>query len=99
MARDKGVVLRLVRLREAGDTVALAQGVKALPAARDDLVGIALMAHIENEPVLRRVVDPVDRDGELHRAEIGREMPTGFGDALDLEAPQLLTECMNLGPA
>ena len=62
MAGNKGVVLALVRVREAGQTVQLAQFCKTFAAAGQQLMGIALVAHVEYDLILRRRKDAVQRN-------------------------------------
>ena len=99
MSRDKGVVRALVRLREAGEPSVLAQREKALPAPCDYLVRIALVADVEDDAVARGVVDPVQRDGELYRAEIRREMAAGARNIVYKKCPYLRAERVKLVPA
>ena len=53
----------------------LAQGAKQLPPPGEGLVDIALVSHVEHQPILRRVEYPVDGHRQLHHAQIGRQMP------------------------
>ena len=83
VAGDKRIVVRLVRLGKAGQAAVLTQGREHVPAPGDYLVGITLVAHVEDQSVLGRVVDPVERHGKLHGAEIGRQVAAGAGNAVD----------------
>ena len=74
----KGVVNAFARLREPRDSSRLTQGGKLLPAAGDDFMGIALMAHVPHHRIFRRVKNPVDGKGQLHRPQVGRQMPSGL---------------------
>ena len=96
MTGDKGIVVRLIGLGKAGDPAVLAKGGEAVPPPGDDLVGIALMSNIENQPVLCRVIDPVDGYGELNGAEVGGQMPAGAGNAVHLKTAQLRTQGLKL---
>ena len=51
VAGDKGVVDALRRLGESGDAAVLPQGGHGLPPAGEHLVGVALMAHVKDQPV------------------------------------------------
>jgi hypothetical protein len=55
----------------------------------DDLVDVALMAGVPQDRVGRRFEDAMKRERQLDCAEIGPEMPTGFGDCLDDEVTDL----------
>ena len=98
MPRDKGVVIRFVRLWKSRDPAPLTECFKPLPPTGDDLVCIALMADVKYDPVPRRIINPVKGDSELHRSEIGGEMSAGAGNPLDLKTAQLLTEHGQLRP-
>lgn len=54
-----GVVLRLGNLGEAGKPPFLPQGVEAVLAPGDELVGVGLVAHVEEDAVFRGLEDPV----------------------------------------
>ena len=81
----------LVRLREPGDAAELPQRRKRFPSPGQDLVHIALMADIEYESVFFGVIYPVDRDRELHRAEIRRQMPAGLREIFDQKRTKFRT--------
>ena len=75
--RDDGLymseALQTKRVRSAFrplKTAVLAEGTEAVPPAGYDLVDIALMADVKNHTVARCVVHAVQRDGQLHGAEI-----------------------------
>lgn len=59
-----------VRLREAGDTAELPQRRKRFAPPGQELVHIALVSDVEYEPVALGIVDTVDCDRKLHRAEV-----------------------------
>jgi hypothetical protein len=46
----------------------------AVAAAGQDLVRITLVADVPDETIVRRVVQPMQRDGELDHAEVRAEM-------------------------
>ena len=93
------VVLALGLARVAGEAAALAQPVEAVLPAGDDLVDVRLVSGVEQQPVLGRVEDPVQGQGELDHAEVGAEVPAGAGDLLDQEVPDLGRERGQLVPA
>ena len=51
MSGDKGVVHAFARLGKAGDAAKLTQRGKLLPPPGEDLVTIALVSHVEHQPV------------------------------------------------
>ncbi len=89
MPRPKGVVGGFLHPGKAGDAVAASQGVKLRVAPGQELVGIALVADVEDYFVLGGVVDCVKRDGQLHRSQIGSEVPAVFGYHREYSLPHL----------
>ncbi len=77
VADIEAVVGALASLGKAADAVELAQGVKALAAAGEQLVGIGLVAHVPDDLVLGRVEHPVQGDGQLHHAQGAGEVAAG----------------------
>ena len=71
------VVLGLGPARVAGQAAALAQRAESAAPAGEQLVHVRLVAGVEDDPVPGRVEDPVQRDGQLHDAEVRPEMPAG----------------------
>ena len=46
-------------------------------------MGIALVPHVENQPVALKVENPVEGHGDLHCAQIGCQMSARTGDCID----------------
>ena len=65
---------------------------EAVEPAGEHLVDVALMADIEDELVLRRVEDPVQRDGQFDDAEIRPEMAAGLREDADQFVAHFLRE-------
>ena len=63
---------------------------------------IALVAHVEHQPVPAGIEYPVDGHRQLHRTQIGGQMAAGFGNILHKEAPDLPAQlrklCLGKGP-
>ena len=78
MARDERVMDALRRLGKAGQPAKGAQGFHRLPASGQHLVDIALVPHIEEDAVPAGVKDPVDGHRDLHRTQVGPQMPSGL---------------------
>ena len=55
---------------------------KLLTPAGQNLMGVALMAHVEHQPVSRRVEHAVDGHRQLDRAEVGGQMPARLSTRL-----------------
>ena len=68
---------------ESVEAVRLADGVEPVLAAGEQLVDVALVAHVPDKLVLRRAEDLVQRDGELDHAQVGAEVAAGFGQGVD----------------
>ena len=92
MSRHKGVVLTLIGLWKPGKPLKLPQGAEQLLPPRQRLVDVALVSHIEHQPVLGGIKNAVDSHRKLHRTQIGRKMPAGAGHLLYQKLPQLQTQ-------
>ena len=96
MTGDKCVVDALPGLGEAGQAPELPQGIEQLPPPGQGLVDIALVAHVEHQPVHGGVEHPVDGHGKLHHPQIGGQVAAGPGYLPHQEIPQLRTELPGL---
>ena len=65
-------------------------------SAGQGLVDIALVAHVEHQPVHGGVEHPVDGHGKLHHPQIGGQVAAGPGYLPHQEIPQLRTELPGL---
>ena len=92
VADAEAVVLALAAFGEAGQPPFLAQGGHAVTPAGEDLVRVGLMADVPDDAVPGRVEAVVQRDGQLHHAEPGRQVAAGLGDTVDQEAAQFARE-------
>jgi hypothetical protein len=88
--RAERVVLALLAGGEARKPAALAQSADAVAAAGEDLVRIALMADVPDQPVARRIEDIVKGDRQLDHPQAGTEMAAGHGDRVDQILAQLV---------
>ena len=84
---------------EAGKPIFPAQGRKIRQAARQHFVYIALVPHVENDPVLHGVIDVMQRYRQLHDPQIGRQVPAGEGNIPDQFLTQLPAQLFQLGEA
>ena len=96
MTGSKSVIEAFIAFGKAGDAVRHAQPAHRRAPAGQYLVRIGLVTDIPHQLVFRRVVDVMQRDGQLHRAEIGREMPAGLADRLDQEGTQFVRQFRQL---
>ena len=74
VAHAKGVVLGFAALGKTGQAVLLTDAGDAFAAPGKDFVRIALVAHIPYQPVIRGVVQIVERHGQFHHAQAGTEV-------------------------
>ena len=74
----------------------LAQGGKAILAAREDLVGVGLVAHVPHDAVLEKVEVVEEGDGQLHGAEVGTEVAPRFRHGGNEEGPHFGREPFEL---
>ena len=95
VAGHKRIVHALIRLRKPGNAAELPQRGKRFAPSGQDLVHIALMTDVEHESVLFGAIYPVNRNRELHCAEIRRQMPAGFRKILDQKRTKFRTQCRN----
>ena len=89
MRGAKGVVLAFGAPGKARQAAQLAQRGHARAPAGEDFVGVALVAHVLHQAVFGRVEHVVQRQGQLHRAEVGAEVPAGARDVLQDALAQL----------
>ena len=74
MACSKRVMLALAPLWKAADAALLTQGVKAGVAVGKQLMRIALVTHVKDQPVFIQVKGPVQGHRQLHRPQIRGKM-------------------------
>ena len=96
MARDKSVMFALIGLGKTGKAPELAERGKQLLPPGQGLVNIALVAHIEHQPVRGGVEHPVDGHRQFHCPQIGGQVSAGLGYAFYQKRPQLLAELWKL---
>ena len=92
VARAVAIVLAFGAQEKAVQPLVLPHRVKAIEAAGKHLVDVALMADVEDELVLRRVEDAMQRDGQFDHAEIRSEMAAGLGEDVDQLIAHFLRE-------
>ena len=98
MRGAEGVVLALAAPRKARQALILPQRGHLVAPAGEDLVRIGLMAHVPDQPVMRGVEHIVQRDGQFHRTQIGRQVPPGTRHGVQNELPQLVGQLGQLLP-
>ena len=77
------------RLGNGRKSAVLLDGVQLIAPPGEHLVRVGLVADVPDEPIVGRVEDVVQGDGELDRAKAGGEVPATGTDAVDEEIAQL----------
>jgi hypothetical protein len=90
------IILALAPLGEAGQASAHAQRADTVTPPGDDLVRIALMADVPDQPVIGRVEDVVERNGELDHAKPCAKVPARDRNGRDRLGPQLVRQLTQL---
>jgi len=94
MRGPEGIVLALGPLGEAREASTLTQRTDPVPAAREDLVRVGLVADIPDQAVLRGVEHVVQRHRQLDHPEPRAQMPSRHGDGADRFRPQLVRDLL-----
>ena len=92
MPRNKGITVAFLRGGKARKAVHLAQMGEALPAAGQQLVGIALVTDIEQNFILRQSQRTVQSHRKFHHAQVGRKVPAGRGNTFNQKIADILTQ-------
>ncbi len=96
MRSAEGVVLALATARKARQALPHPHPVHLLAPAGQHLVAVGLVAHVPHNAVVRGVEDVVQRNGQLDRPQIGREMAAGLAYRVEQERAQLLRQLLQL---
>ena len=94
--RTEGVVRALLAAGEAGEPAALAQAADTVTPAGQDLVRIALMGDIPDQPVIGRVEDMVQGRRQFDDTKAGAQVAAGHRDRLDHLRTQFVGEVTQL---
>jgi hypothetical protein len=86
------VMLALRPAGVAGQAAALAELVEAGLPTGHDLVHVRLVPGVEEEPVVRRIEDPVHGQGQLDHTEVRPEVAAGAGHLGHQKVPDLTGE-------
>ena len=92
MARAEVVMGALGAPQEPAQTAPLAQRRQLGVASREDLPRVALVPHVPDDAVARRVEDVQQRDRELDHAEPRADVAAGLGDDVDEPLPHFGSE-------
>src|SRR5262249_10853052 len=69
---------------------------KTIEPAGKHFVYVTLVAHVHDETVTRGVKHAMQRDGQLHHAEVGSEMPAGLREDFDQLIAHFLSKLRQL---
>ena len=83
------VVFAFLAARETRQAPPHAQPLHPVAPAGQHLVAVGLVADVPDDAVVRRVEHVVQRDRQLDRAEIGREVAAGLAHRFEQELAQL----------
>ena len=97
MGRAKGVVRAFVPAWKARQATQLAQAAHAVLSASQNFVWVGLMTHVPHQTVVRRVEHVMQGDCQFDRAQVGAQVPAGFGDAVEQVGAQLIAQGFELG--
>ncbi|KAF5407302.1 MAG: hypothetical protein Udaeo2_25770 [Candidatus Udaeobacter sp.] len=92
MTGTVAIVFALGPQKETVEPAKLTHRIKTIEAPGKHFVDVALMTDVHNEPVVRRVEDPVQGNRQFHDTEIWAQMPSGLGKDADQLFPHFLCE-------
>ena len=92
VADAQHVVFALTAPWERMQAAFLADGANLVATAGQNFVRVGLMADVPDKLVERRVIDVVQRHGELHRAKPGGEVSAGTAHAVEQVTTQLVAQ-------
>src|SRR6185437_138517 len=90
MACPKGVIGTLVARRKGREPASVLDGRQACASSREYLVRIGLVADIPHEPIVRGLIDVMQRHAEFDHTQTRGKMTAFLTDGLDEVAAQLL---------
>ncbi len=89
MADAEGIELAFLAFGKRCEAILLLDRGNAIAAASEDLVRVALVTDIPDQPVGRRVVKVMQGHGQFDHAQAGAEMTAGGSDRFDQVLAQL----------
>ena len=92
VAEVEGVGLALGLPGETREAAELADRVESVLAARQDLVGVGLVAAVPDDQVLEDVEDVVQGEGQVDHAEVAPEVPPALEDDVEDDPANLLRQ-------
>jgi hypothetical protein len=85
VAHAEGIVGAFGALGKARGAVLLADPRQRISAPGEDLVAVALVAHVPHQSVIGGVEHIVQGDGQFHRTQVGRQVAAAAAQGVDQE--------------
>ena len=92
MTGNKSICITFRRLRKSGHTAVLPQMRKIRPATCQQLMDIRLMTDVKYQTVFHCIKNGFDCYSQFHRTQITGQMSAGFGNTVNQEFANLLTQ-------
>ena len=96
MPGNECIVHTFVRVWKSRNAVQLTKLIELPAPSCKDLMGVALMAHIEHDLILRSLQHTVQCHRKLYHTKVRRQMSTGFRDVFQQKAANFLTKLFYL---
>ena len=96
MRRAERVIFAFRPFGETGQTIFLPQRAHAVAAAGENFMGIALVAHIPDDPVMGCFKYMVERQGQFHNTQTCTQMPARAGHGANHFGAQLVGKLRQL---
>ena len=91
MSGNESVILTFSRVGETADSFEFPERMKSLPTSGQDFVPVSLMSDVPNDPVVGRIEDIMQGDGQFDSTEAGSQMAGVFRKYIYYVLPQLFT--------
>ena len=78
MSGNESVILTFSRVGETADSFEFPERMESLPASGQDFVPVSLMSDVPNDPVVGRIEDIMQGDGQFDSTEAGSQMAGVF---------------------
>ena len=96
MSGFKAVILAFFPFREPGYSSVFPQGSELFISSGNQLVNIALVAHIIDNFIPGGIIYPVQRNGQFHDTEVGSKVASVLGNGTDQFTPDFSAQCGKL---
>ena len=96
MSRVEHVVFGFLSPEKTAETVVLPDSWELISPAGEDLVGVGLMANVDDQLVVRRVECVVQRDNQFDRSQARPGMPADLGKCFNHILANFVSERLEL---